>query len=449
MKINDELVVKIEKFSSLGYGIAKTDGLVIFVENACPGDKVKIKITKLNKSYANAKIIEIIEASIHRIEPFCAMQRVCGACQLQFIDYDYQLELKREIVSDAMKSIGGIDIEIPLPIASPDIKSYRHKIQYPISETKVSKRILAGYYKPQSHEIVNIKHCPIQPEICDKVIDFIRNKALDYGISGYNEKKHSGDLRHVVLRISAMNGDILVTLVVNTTKTFDRLNNFAKAIFEEFDKVAGVCINFNSQKTNVILGKKTECIIGKDYIEEKLIDKIFKIGANTFFQVNPKSAENIFAYVKNYIKTNYKKPTVLDAYAGISTFGICSADVSEKVVTIEENPESCKKAEESLIINKVNNVEIHSGDAAEFFKKEKRKFDVSIIDPPRKGCTKESLDEVLRLTKGEIIYVSCNPATLARDLKYLCEKGCCVKSIQPFDMFCHTYHIENVAIIRI
>ena len=449
MEINDELIVKIEKFSNLGHGIAKTDGFVIFVENTCPGDKVKIKITKLNKSYANAKIIEIIEASIHRIEPFCAMQRVCGACQLQFIDYDYQLELKREIVSDAMKSIGGIDIEIPLPIASPDIKSYRHKIQYPISETKVSKRILAGYYKPQSHEIVNIKHCPIQPEICDRIIDFIRNNALDYGISGYNEKKHSGDLRHVVFRISAMNGDILVTLVVNATKTFDRLNNFAKAIFEEFEKVTGVCINYNSQKTNVILGRKTECIVGKDYIEEKLIDKIFKIGANTFFQVNPQSAENIFAYVKNYIKTNYKNPTVLDAYAGISTFGICLADVSEKVVTIEENQESCKKAEESLVVNKVNNVEINSGDAAKFFKKEKRKFDVSIVDPPRKGCTKESLDELLRLTKGDIIYVSCNPATLARDLKYLFEKGCCVKSIQPFDMFCHTYHIENVAIIRI
>ena len=395
------------------------------------------------------QVLEIIEPSAYRTEPFCAMQRVCGACQLQFIDYDYQLELKREIVSDAMKSIGGIDIEIPLPIASPDIKSYRHKIQYPISETKVSKRILAGYYKPQSHEIVNIKHCPIQPEICNRIIDFIRNNALDYGISGYNEKKHSGDLRHVVFRISAMNGDILVTLVVNATKTFDRLNNFAKAIFEEFEKVTGVCINYNSQKTNVILGRKTECIVGKDYIEEKLIDKIFKIGANTFFQVNPQSAENIFAYVKNYIKTNYKNPTVLDAYAGISTFGICLADVSEKVVTIEENQESCKKAEESLVVNKVNNVEINSGDAAEFFKKEKRKFDVSIVDPPRKGCTKESLDELLRLTKGTIIYVSCNPATLARDLKYLFEKGCCVKSIQPFDMFCHTYHIENVAIIRI
>lgn len=449
MKINDELIADIEKISNLGYGIAKIDGFVIFVENTCPGDKVKIKITKSNKNYANAKVLEILEPSAHRTEPFCAMQKVCGACQLQFIDYDYQLELKREIVSDTLKAIGGIDIEIPKPIASPDIKSYRHKIQYPISETRVSKRILAGYYKPQSHEIVNIKHCPIQPEICDEIIDYIRNHAIDYGISGFKEKKHSGDLRHVVLRISAMNNEILVTLVVNATKTFDRLNNFAKAIFEEFDKVAGVCINFNSQKTNVILGKKTECIIGKDYIEEKLLDKIFKIGANTFFQVNPKSAENIFSYVKDFIKTNYQKPTVLDAYAGIATFGICVSDVSKQVVSVEENSESCEKAKESIKINKIKNLEIHNSDAAEFFKNEKRLFDISIVDPPRKGCTQESLDEILRLTKGHIIYVSCNPATLARDLKYLCKKGCSIESIQPFDMFCHTYHIENVAIAKI
>ena len=449
MQENDIIDVNIEKLSNLGYGIAKIGGFVIFVENTCPGDKVKIKITKSNKNYANAKILEILAPSPHRCKPFCAMQKVCGACQLQFIDYDYQLELKREIVSDALKTIGGIDIDIPKPIASPDVKSYRHKIQYPISATKVSKRILAGYYKPQSHEIVNIKHCPIQPEICDEIIDFIRNHAIDYGISGFNEKKHSGDLRHVVLRISAMNNETLVTLVVNATKSFDKLNNFAKAIFDKFDKVIGVCINFNSKKTNVILGNGTECVIGQSYIEEKLLDKTFKIGANTFFQVNPKSAENIFGYVKDFIKNNYNAPVVLDAYAGISTFGICVSDLAGKVVSVEENTESCERAKESLGINKITNLEIHNADASEFFKKETRKFDISIIDPPRKGCTKDSLDAVVALTKGHIIYVSCNPATLARDLKYLIEKGCTIKSVQPFDMFCHTYHIENVAIIKI
>lgn len=446
---NDIVTLNIEKFSNLGYGIAKVDGYVIFVEGACPGDVVSAKITKANKNFANAKTLEVLTPSKHRVEPFCAMQKVCGACQLQFIDYDYQLELKRQIVEDAMRTIAGIDIEIPLPIASPEIKNYRHKIQYPISETKVSKRILAGYYKPQTHEIVNIKHCPIQPEVCDRIIDFIRERAFDFGISGFNEKKHSGELRHVVIRSSVKNGKQLVTLVVNATKTFDRLNDFAKAIYDEFREVTGVCINFNPKKTNVILGKKTECVIGQDYIEEDILGKTFKISSNTFFQINPKSAENIFSYVKNFIKENYTNPLVLDAYAGISTFGICVSDVVQKVVSVEEISESTQRAVETAKNNKIKNLEIHNQDAAEFFKKEKRVFDVSIIDPPRKGCTKESLDEVFRLTKGYIIYVSCNPATLARDLKYLCEKGAKVESIQPFDMFCHTYHVENVAVISL
>ena len=449
MNINDELTVTIEKLSNLGTGIARVDGFVIFVENACPQDELKIKITKLNKNYANAKIVEILKPSPHRVEPFCALQKVCGACQLQFIDYDYQLELKRQIVEDAMRSIGGINIEIPKPVASPEIKAYRHKVQYPVAQTKVSKRILAGYYKNNSHEIVNIKHCPIQPEICDKIVEFIRVKCFDFGISGYNEKKHAGDLRHIVLRVSAATGKVLVTLVVNSKKVFPCLKDFCNEIFAAFKEVSGVCVNFNTKNTNVILGEVTECVCGKDFIKEKLLDKTFHIGANTFFQVNPKSAENIFSYVKTYIKDNFENPTILDAYAGIATFGISISDVAGKVVSVEENSEAIEKAREVLDLSDIKNVELHCADTAKFCKKIMRKFDAIILDPPRKGCTKESLDEVLRLSKSTIIYVSCNPATLARDMKYLCEKGCSVKSIQPFDMFCHTYHIENVAIIQV
>ena len=189
MKQNEEFTVKIKKLSNLGTGIAKIDGQVIFVEKVCPEDEVKIKLTKVNKNYATATPIEIITPSKHRVQPFCPMQKVCGSCQLQFIDYDYQLELKRQMVEDAIRKIGGLDTSINFPIASPDIKCFRHKIQCPVSQTKVSKKILAGYYKPQSHEIVNIKYCPIQPEICDKIINFIRENAPKFDISGFNEKK--------------------------------------------------------------------------------------------------------------------------------------------------------------------------------------------------------------------------------------------------------------------
>ena len=451
--VPEELIVEIEKLSNLGYGIARVDGYVIFVENACPGDKVKIRVGKKNKNFANAKIVEIIESSKHRIEPFCPMQKVCGACQLQFIDYNYQLELKKQIVEDTISSIFNGQIKIKNTIPSPKIKEYRHKIQYPISETRDSKRIVAGYYKSGSHELVNIKYCPIQPSNCDKIIEFIRQAAKECGVSGYIEKKHAGDLRHVVIRSSVYNGKNLVILVVNSTRVFDKLKRLASKIFNELENIAGVGVNFNSQKTNLILGKETLILEGESFIEEKLCEKVFKVGAETFFQVNPYTANNIFEYIKKYISENFDKPLILDAYAGISTFGICLSDIAKKVVTVEEVKASTDLASKIIKENSIKNVEIHNMDAGKFFEKELntkgRKFDITVLDPPRKGCTQESLDYALKLTSSKIIYVSCNPATLARDLKYLTNKGCSVEFIQPFDMFPHTYHIENVAIISV
>lgn len=452
-EIPETLIVEIEKLSNLGYGIAKVDGYVIFVEGTCPKDKVKIKVGKKNKNFANAKVLEVIEPSPYRVKPFCPMQNVCGACQLQFIDYQEQLKIKKQIVEDTMHSIFGSEVEIKDTIASPKTQEYRHKIQYPVSETRDSKRILAGYYKPASHELVNIKYCPIQPAYCDEIIEFIRQTAKECGISGYNEKKHAGDLRHVVIRTSAYNNKNLVILVVNSTKVFDKLKKLASEIFSKLDNIAGVGINFNSQKTNLILGKETQIIEGESFIEEKLCDKIFKVGADTFFQINPYTANNIFEYVKKYIAENFESPLVLDAYAGISTFGICLSDVAKKVVTVEEVKASTDLASKIIKENRIKNVEIHNMDAGKFFEKELntkgRKFDITVLDPPRKGCSQESLDYALKLTKEKILYVSCNPATLARDLKYLVGKGCKVEFIQPFDMFPHTYHIENVAVVSI
>ncbi len=453
MQINEEINVKVEKISNLGFGIAHHEGMVIFIENACPEDELKVKLTKVSKNYANAEIVEISKPSSHRVEPFCAMQKVCGACQLQFIDYDYQLQLKKEIVEDTLHSIGGFDFEVKTPVASPQTKEYRCKVQYPIGQTKVSKRILAGYYKPKSHEIVNIKHCPIQPEICDKIIDFIREKALELGVTGYREGKHVGDLRHVVIRSSVATGKNLVVLVINAKKTFKKIEDLANAVYSNFKEVSGVCLNFNPNKSNVILTDKSELVVGKDFVKERILDKTFRIGANTFFQVNPKSAENIFAYVKDYVKNNYPEATVFDAYAGVTTFGITVSDVCKKVVSVESCKEAVDLAQETLKLNEITNVELHNMDAEKFFEKELntkgRRFNITILDPPRKGSTEKTLDNVLELTKDKIIYVSCNPATLARDLKYLLSKGAKIDSIQPFDMFCHTYHIENVAIIDV
>lgn len=447
-----ELTVKIESLSNLGFGVAKSNGYVIFVESACPGDKVKIRLIKENKSFARAKILEIITPSPHRTEPFCPMQKICGACQLQFIDYDYQLLLKKEIVKDTIRSICGGDIEVRDVIKSPKDREYRHKIQYPVSETKNSKRILAGYYKQGSHELVNIKYCPIQPEYCDGIIEFIRESAKECGVSGYDEKNHRGELKHIVIRTSRLNKKSLVTLVVNSADISDNIRRLANAVFTKLPDTAGAAVNFNPAKTNLIFGENTQILEGQGFVEEELCGRIFKIGVKTFFQVNPYTAENIFRFVKNYISSNFEAPVILDAYAGIAAFGICLSDISKKAVCVEEVKESVLSAEETIRENGIKNIKLYNADAEKFFEQElnsNSKYDITILDPPRKGCSEKSLEYILKLTKSKIIYVSCNPASLARDLKYLIQKGCKADFIQPFDMFPHSYHIESAALITV
>ena len=451
--IPNVLEVKIEKLSNMGLGIAKVEGFVIFVENSCPGDLLRVEIYKKNKNFAFAHIVEILKASPYRVEPFCPMQKICGSCQLQFIDYNYQLVLKKEIVKDAMRSIAGEEFEVRDVIPSPENKNYRHKIQYPVSQTKNSKRLLAGYYKKGSHDILNIKYCPIQPSICDNIIDFIREEGQKLGVSGYEEKNAKGLLRHVVMRSSCYSGKVLVVLVINDNKITDSIKKLGNLVYDKFDEVSGVLVNFNTRKTNLILGDKVESICGDDYIEEKLCDKIFKVGAKTFFQVNPKSANNIFEYVKKYVEDNFNSPIVLDAYAGITAFGICLSDVAKKIVSVEEVKESVDLANQIVAENNIDNIDLCNMDAGKcfeiFLKLGGKTFDVTILDPPRKGCSVESLEYALKLTKSKIIYISCNPATLARDLKYLTSKGAKVDFIQPFDMFPHTYHVENVALVSL
>lgn len=447
MKINEEYTLKIEKLTSEGKGIARLNNFVIFVENTCPQDIIRAKITHIKKNYAYAEITEIVSPSINRIQPICPMQKICGSCQIQYINYDEQLRIKKEIVEDCMKPILTDNLQIENVISSPETEHFRHKVQVPVRETKVSKKLLIGYFKPKSHEIINIKFCPIQTKTSDKIINFIREEAKNYKITGYDEKKHLGDLKHVVIRSSTLN-EYLVTFVINNSHFGENYKKFAKALSQKFAEIKGICININTKKTNLILTDKTICIYGEEYITEKILDKTFKIGANTFFQVNPKSAENIFKYVKEEIEKNNKEPKVLDAYAGIASFGIVVCDVAKSVLSVEENPNSTALAQEVIKLNNIQNVEVKTADTGKFLETCKEKFDVIILDPPRKGCDKRALDESLRLCDGTIIYVSCNPATLARDLKYLKENGCVIKSVKPFDMFCHTLHVENVAIIK-
>ena len=449
MEKGDIFEVKIEKLLYEGFGLARIDGFVVFVDNACDEDVLKIEITSSNKNYAKAKILEIIKPSKYRNEkPFCAMANACGGCQWSYIKYDHQLEVKKEIIKDALKKILPSNLQVLPTIPCENISHFRHKIQLPVSQTKNSKRFIIGYYRPNSHELVNIKHCEIQPEIIDKIVADIREKAQELQLTAYNEKKHKGLLRHIVIKLSKDDKEILITFVINAEKIPEEIRTLAKALSDKFEQITGCCVNFNTQKNNVILGKSTETITGQGFYRETLKEKTYQISPNSFFQTNPYIAEKILDLIKKDIKEKFKNPHILDAYSGISTFGIYLSDIAKKIVCVESEKSSCDDAEQSLIINGIKNIEIINDDASKVFAdfiKNKLNFDITIIDPPRKGATAEGLENICKLTSKTIYYVSCNPQTLARDAVILKQNGFELSFVQGADMFPHSYHIETIA----
>lgn len=448
LKINDEITIKVEKLVYEGSALARIENIPVFIEGGCPEDTLKVKITKVNKNFAKAEIIEIVEPSQYRIKPFCPIHNACGGCGWQFIDYDFQLQQKKNIVQETVKKITGEDIEVKDVLKSPETREYRCKLQYPTSQTKVSKRILAGYYKKGTHEIINVKYCPIQPKIVGKMLNFLREKAQELGISAYDEKRHKGELRHIVFRYSKSENTCLIIFVVNMLKLNDNFKKLADLVMNEFPHVKGCCINYNTEKNNLILSNDTRKIKGDNFYYETVGDVKYKISANSFFQVNIGGAQNIFETVKKIVEQNYPNAKILDAYSGVSSFGLQLKDAASEITCVEESESASKDAIANVELNEAKNFTILNGDAKETFEKlikDNAKFDVTILDPPRKGCEEQSLDYAVKLTDKAIIYVSCNPSTLARDLKYLHSQGFKTKYIQPVDMFCHSYHVESVA----
>lgn len=451
MEINKEYIVKIEKMLNQGSALARIDNFPVFIENGCPDDTLKIKITKINKKYAIGAITEILTPSKSRIIPLCAMSSVCGSCNWQYISYEEQLKQKTNIVKETIKNITGQDYTVNDIISSEKISQYRCKVRYPVSKTKVSKRLLAGYYKKNSHELINIKFCPMQPQIINEITDYIRECAMKIEFSTYNEKNHSGLLRHIIFRTSSDLSNILIIFVLNSNEIPKEIIKLSKDLKNKFPQICGLCVNFNTQKTNVILGKTTKQIIGDDFYIENLNGYKYKISANSFFQVNPYTAIKIFDYVKSLIKERFNFPTILDAYSGVSSFGVWLSSVSSKIVCIEEVKNASENAIENANMNSLKNLEIINGDAEKIFAdliKNNTKFDVSLVDPPRKGCTPKSIKNLVKLSKNHIIYVSCSVSTLARDMNLLEDYGFFPEVIQPVDMFPNTYHVETIVLFK-
>ena len=454
LKQDDTIELTAEKLIYSGVSLSHYEGKAVFIENAVPGDILKTRIVKINKSFIRAKILEIITPSKHRVKPFCPLFNACGGCNLQNFGYDFLTSQKQGILEEIFSASANDcfkNIEFKPFIKAENLKEYRCKIQNAVSETKVSKRILSGYFKENTHEVVNIKFCPIQPKIIDETINYIRE---NWKVSAYVEKANKGLLKHILIRYSSSSEKMMLTFVLNKDfEYFDKIKTeieeFSNTLRKKFPSISGILVNFNPVKTNKITGDKTELISGEDFIIQKLKSKeeceySYKISKDSFFQVNPKTAQKLFDSVKALVDND---STILDAYGGVGAIGIFLSDKARKITLVEECESAVSDAKANFKLNNCKNYEVFLGDAKKIFRdflKNKKNFGCAVLDPPRKGSDKEALEIISKLT-NKIIYVSCNPSTLARDAKILCDLGFKFKSLQGVDMFPFTHHIESVA----
>ncbi|MBQ6758321.1 MAG: 23S rRNA (uracil(1939)-C(5))-methyltransferase RlmD [Selenomonadaceae bacterium] len=434
-------LIKIHNLGSSGEGVGKLGELIIFVEGALPGEEILAEIVTRKKNYAVGRLIQVVKQSNERVKPFCPLYNDCGGCQLQHLNYSAQLNWKRQQVVDAVERIGklnGVEIFETLGMENP--LHYRNKMQFP-----VGKNLQIGCYARGSHKIIDTQACMIQNELNDKILNAVRNVAKKFQIQPYNEDTHKGFLRHVMGRIG-FNGEFMIVLVT-ATKNFPNEKNFVRALVKELPNVTSIQQNVQTFKNNVILGRDTKILFGKATIHDKIGNFTFNISARSFFQVNTVQAEILYKTALDFAELHGHE-TIIDAYCGTGTISLFMARKARKVIGIEVVSSAIADAKRNARENNIRNAEFMVGDAVKVLPRIFEPVDVVIVDPPRAGCDKKVLETFAGMNPEKIIYVSCNPATLARDLKILYELGYRTKKIQPVDMFPFTSHVESVAQIE-
>ncbi len=432
---NTEHIIEITGYTSEGEGVGRAEDEAIFVPSAILGEKIKVLIVKALKNYAYGKIIEIIEPSPHRIEPKCEYYKNCGGCVLQHMDYSAQLEFKRIRVQDALKRIGDSKINVQPTIPSPDIYRYRNKAQLPVSADGI------GFYALRSHKVIDIEDCLIQNETTSRIIQTVKDYMKEYAIPPYDEEKHSGVIRGVFVRSGTNTGEVMVCII---TRTKDL--PYEKELVEKLkniENIKSIYHNINSEKTNVHMGKKNRLLWGSETIKETLCGIDFNISPLSFFQVNTKQTERLYEKAAEFAKEGNPN-TVFDLYCGTGTISSIVAKSVKQVIGVECVPSAVENAKENAVKNGITNTEFHLGNAEELLPELTQKYspDVVILDPPRKGCAPSLTDTLNKVKPKRIVYVSCDPSTLARDVKAL--KGYTIEQAIPFDMFPHTKHVETI-----
>ena len=443
---NKEYVVDIVDIGQGGVGIGKYEGFTVFVEGGLIQDKVKVRINKSKKNYAVGDIVEIIEKSPFRVDRICSDDlKDCGGCQIQELDYNKQLELKTNEVKQVISRIGKLEnVEIHETIGMQSPCRYRNKAQFPIQNINGSTAI--GFYKKKSHDVIPTDMCVIQHDINVKIIKIIKTYIQAYNVSIYNETTHTGVLRHLVTKVGFTTNEVMVVLVANGTN-LPHLNELASVLKENILGFKTLVLNVNKAKTNVILGKENKVIYGNGKINDYIGDLVFEISPLSFFQVNPVQTEVLYNKALEYAELK-ENDTVFDIYCGIGSISLFLAQKATKVYGIEIVEDAIKDAKINAKLNNLNNVEFYVGKAEEVVPKmysEGKTANVVVVDPPRKGCDEKVLDTIVSMKPDRVVYVSCNPSTLARDLAYLDERGYKCVEIQPVDMFPHTMHVECCA----
>lgn len=489
---NDEVVIDIIGMNHDGEGVGRAEGYTLFVQGALPGEKVRVKVLKTKKQYGYAKLMELVEASEARTTAPCPIYDQCGGCQLQHMDYAGQLAWKRQLVVDNLERIGklrvlkdgaeaeganqagelgvtedavhgdialkdnsgsasdvvahseGIVVRPTLGMSEP--WRYRNKSQVPIGVTEGG--LVGGFYARGSHRIIDMETCLIQHEQNDVVVSRVKAIGQKLGVTAYNEETGQGLLRHVVVKIGFATGEMMIVLVTNGER-IPRLSEWVAAIREELPAVVSICQNVNTQKTNVIFGDVTRVLWGREVIYDYIGDVKFAISARSFFQVNPAQTEVLYGKTVEYAGLTGNE-TVIDAYCGIGTISLFLAQHAKKVYGVEIVKEAIEDARANAELNGMKHVEFEVGaseDVIPRWKEQGVEADVIVVDPPRKGCDPRLLETILEMKPERVVYVSCNPSTLARDLRVLEDGGYHTVEVTPVDMFPHTVHVESVAVL--
>ncbi len=442
---NEEYIVEIIDNGIDGEGIAKIDGYTLFVDGAIKGEKIKALVVKANKTYGYGKILEIIKKSPDRVEPICPQYKRCGGCVLQHMSYEAQMRYKEDKVKKTInKFLGDYNYQFNSIIGMGIPYNYRNKAQYPCQKGKI------GFYSPRTHDVIENDYCYIQDEEADKLAKRSFELLMQFGNECYDEKEGDGNIRHIMVRIGKNTGEMMLVIITNkeellgTEEMIDTLKN-------EFANLKSIVQNINSKSTNIIMGQKCITLYGEDYIVDTLGEYNFKISPLSFYQVNPVQTEALY-YTAIEMADLKGDETAFDLYCGIGTISSFLSSKCKKVYGVEIVPEAIEDANENAKLNNISNIDFRCGAAEELipemYEKENISADVVFVDPPRKGCDVELLNTIIKMKPKKMVYISCNVATLGRDIKYLVDNGFELKEVQPVDQFPQTAHCECICALK-